>query len=57
MVDAEAQLEYPIDTWLGGVMLLGILVSGAAAIGLLFQEGSRRSRSSRSWQPVWRSRC
>jgi len=28
-----------IDVWLGGVHLLGILVSGAVAIGLLFQEG------------------
>jgi hypothetical protein len=28
-----------IDVWLGGVLLLGLLVSGAAAIGLLLQEG------------------
>ena len=28
-----------IDLWLGGVLLLGILVSGAGAIGLLRQKG------------------
>ena len=28
-----------IDAWLGGVVLLGILVSGAMAIGLLLQRG------------------
>ena len=28
-----------IDVWVGGVILLGILVSGAVAIGLLLQKG------------------
>src|SRR5688572_29129359 len=33
------QFRSKIDVWVGGVILLGILVSGAMAIGLLLQKG------------------